>query len=151
MSDLSQLISDFYIGNTQVGFVALLISRLNASNKFFLLILYLFYDSGILKAFEELRIIRDYRSPFSTRAFIKVMTFLIPIILCPFYIEISHNVPKSEKWAPYVIAVVFSFTLGTLQSVQDRLYDPFIPPTIDSINVKEVSIYCILSILNFSQ
>lgn len=64
---------------------------------------------------------------------------MIPILLCPFFVEISNNVPKSKHWSPYIICTIFSFTLGTLQSVQDRLYDPFVPPTIDSINVKEVN------------
>ncbi|XP_028411303.1 uncharacterized protein LOC114533877 [Dendronephthya gigantea] len=74
-------------------------------------------------SFERLRVIREYNSPRSLRAFTKVFIFLMPLLLSPYYVFSGRQTKSS--WTPYFISVMVSFLFGSLQSVQDKLDDPF--------------------------
>ena len=74
-------------------------------------------------AFERLRAIREYNSPRSLRAFTKVFIFLMPLLLSPYYVFSGRQ--TESKWTPYYISIMVSFLFGSLQSVQDKLDDPF--------------------------
>ena len=84
---------------------------------------FLFFISLMCWAFERLRVIREYNSPRSLRAFTKVFIFLMPLLLSPYYVFSGRQTESS--WTPYYISVMVSFLFGSLQSVQDKLDDPF--------------------------
>jgi hypothetical protein len=98
------------------------------------------YNNVMCWAFERLRVVREYRSPRTIQAFSKVLVFLIPIVLSPYYVHIGHD-PNEEDgptWAPYYIAILVSFVLGSLQAVEDALDDPFDGISEDDINLDQL-------------
>lgn len=81
-------------------------------------------------SFEQLRVVKEYRSPRSIRAFNKVLIMLLPIILAPYFVyhaklNAKQNEWVNNEWAPYFISVVVAFVFSALQGVQDKLDDPF--------------------------
>ncbi|XP_065643649.1 uncharacterized protein LOC136075172 [Hydra vulgaris] len=88
-------------------------------------------------SFEKLRVIREYRSPRSIRSFTKVLIFVIPLILSPYYVHIGVNVEQKDvnNWSPYYISLMVAFVFGVLQGVQDKLDDPFDGMSEDDINL----------------
>ena len=74
-------------------------------------------------SFERLRVIREYRSPRSIRSFTKVLIFLLPILLSPYYLHLGRQI--NNVWSPYYICVAVAFVFAALQGVQDKLDDPF--------------------------
>ena len=87
-------------------------------------------------SFEKLRVIREYRSPRSIRAFTKIFIFTLPILLAPYYVHLSTGL--KNNWSAYYIAVLVSFMFGTLQGVQDKLDDPFDGMSEDDIDLEQV-------------
>jgi len=94
-------------------------------------------------SFERLRVIREYRSPRSIRSFTKVLIFLLPLLLSPYYVHLGSRIEKEQKggrtnthrWSPYYISVTVAFVFGALQAVHDRLDDPFDGMCEDDINL----------------
>lgn len=74
-------------------------------------------------AYERLRVIREYRSPRSIRSFTKVLIFVLPLLLSPYYVFLGNK--ENNNWSPYYISVMVAFVFGALQGVQDKLDDPF--------------------------
>ncbi|XP_065643643.1 uncharacterized protein LOC124810364 [Hydra vulgaris] len=87
-------------------------------------------------AFERLRVIREYRSPRSIRAFNKVLIFFLPIILSPYCVYVGKK--KSNEWSPYYICVLVAFVFSALQGVQDKLDNPFDGMSEDDINLSSI-------------
>ena len=90
-------------------------------------------------AFERLRVIREYNSPRSLRAFTKVFIFLMPLLLSPYYVFSGRQ--TESAWTPYYISVVVSFLYGSLQAVQDKLDDPFDGIGEDDVKLGQVDIF----------
>lgn len=92
-------------------------------------------------SFERLRVIREYRSPRSIRSFTKVLIFILPLLLSPYYVYLGtkHNKDNGETissiWSPYYISIMVAFVFGALQGVQDKLDDPFDGMSEDDINL----------------
>lgn len=105
---------------------------------------FLSFFSLMCWSFEKLRVIREYSSPRSLRAFTKVFIFLMPLLLSPYYVY-SGNQTEST-WAPYYLSVMVSFLFGSLQAVQDKLDDPFDGIGEDDVKLEQVS--CIVNILH---
>lgn len=74
-------------------------------------------------AFERLRVVKEYRSPRSIRAFNKVLIMLLPLIMAPYFVFLGKK--SVNEWSPYFISVVVAFVFSALQGVQDKLDDPF--------------------------
>ena len=87
-------------------------------------------------AFERLRVIREYRSPRSIRAFNKVLIFLLPIILSPYCVFVGRK--NENEWSPYYISVLVAFVFSALQGVQDKLDNPFDGMSEDDINLSSI-------------
>ena len=87
-------------------------------------------------SFERLRNVREYRSPRSIRSFNKVLIFVLPFILAPYFVFLGKKI--DNHWSPYYIAVMASFVFGCLQGVQDKLDDPFDGLSEDDVNLKSI-------------
>lgn len=53
----------------------------------------------------------------------------------------SDMVPVSSEWTSYLFGAITAFVFGCLQSVQDRLDDPFLGVTNDEINLDDVCLF----------
>ena len=87
-------------------------------------------------SFERLRNVREYRSPRSIRSFNKVLIFVLPFILAPYFVFLGKKI--DNHWSPYYIAIMASFIFGCLQGVQDKLDDPFDGMSEDDVNLKSI-------------
>lgn len=74
-------------------------------------------------SFERLRVVKEYRSPRSIRAFNKVLITILPVFMAPYFVYLGRK--TSNEWSPYLISIVISFIFSSLQGVQDKLDDPF--------------------------
>lgn len=88
-------------------------------------------------SFEKLRVIREYRSPRSIRSFNKVLIFVLPIILSPYFIHLGTK-QGASSWCPYYISILVAGVFGALQGVQDKLDDPFDGMTEDDIKIETI-------------
>ncbi|KAF1742109.1 hypothetical protein MXB_4904 [Myxobolus squamalis] len=66
------------------------------------------------------------------------MMFVTPILFSPLYVYMGHLVPKTASWSSYMFGGITAFVFGCLQSVQDRLDDPFLGVTYDEINLDDL-------------
>lgn len=69
-------------------------------------------------SFEQLRKIRDYRSPVSLTAFTRVAIICLPIILGPYYAYLSE---AYGTWTGYYCAILVSFLFGCVQNIQTQV------------------------------
>ncbi|KII65715.1 hypothetical protein RF11_09606 [Thelohanellus kitauei] len=67
--------------------------------------------------------------------------FVTPILFSPLYVYMSNLVPGSSSWTAYVFGAITAFVFGCLQSVQDRLDDPFLGITYDEINLDDLHMW----------
>ena len=92
--------------------------------------------TSLCLAFERLRVIREYRSPRSIRSFNKVLIFVLPILLSPYFVYEGQK--SKNDWSPYYISVLVAFVFSALQGVQDKLDDPFDGMSEDDINLSTI-------------
>ncbi len=80
------------------------------------------YVSKIAIAIENLKVIRNYRTPITLRAYSKVFIFTFPIFYAPHFVfEAQHYTRGLE----YMMPIVFSFILVSLDNIQGHLENPF--------------------------
>ncbi|XP_065837613.1 uncharacterized protein [Oscarella lobularis] len=125
------------------------------------------YNNIMCWSFERLRVVREYRSPRTIRAFTKVLIFVLPLLLSPYYVYVGRSstvntttgtaklaepvtaasptpmMQQSETrggtvWPAYFLAVLVSFVFGSLQAVEDALDDPFDGISEDDINLDQL-------------
>jgi predicted membrane chloride channel (bestrophin family) len=80
------------------------------------------YLSKMLDAFESMKHIYEYRTPITLRAYSKIFTYSLPIIYGPYFANVARS------YNPYLILVMpllFSFTLVSLDNIQEYLENPF--------------------------
>ena len=73
-------------------------------------------------AFDNLKIIYLYRTPITLRAYSKVFIYVFPIIYGPYFASTFHDFSASLE---YVMPVLYSFILVSLDNIQDHLENPF--------------------------
>ena len=74
-------------------------------------------------SFERLRVVREYRSPRSIRAFNKFLIMLLPVVLSPYFVHVAKEAVKENdgaedvctKWIPYFMSVFVAFVFSALQ------------------------------------
>lgn len=76
----------------------------------------------MMSDFEKVRMIADYRTPGSLRAFSKIYLNLFPILYAPFYADIAG---KGGAVFGYGVAIAYACVLVGLNNIQDRLENPF--------------------------
>lgn len=80
------------------------------------------YISKLTVDVENLASILRYRTPITLRAYSKVFIFSFPILYGPYFASVSgHYSPNLE----YMMPVLFSFILVSLDNIQTHLENPF--------------------------
>jgi hypothetical protein len=80
------------------------------------------YVSKMIIAYDNMRIIYQYRTPITLRAYSKVFIYLFPIIYGPYF---ANNFKNYASHLEYVMPVLYSFILVSLDNIQDHLEHPF--------------------------
>lgn len=90
------------------------------------------YLSKMVIAFDNLKIIYQYRTPITLRTYSKVFIYVFPIIYGPYFASTFHDFSASLE---YVMPILYSFILVSLDNIQDHLEDPFDQVGEDDINI----------------
>jgi hypothetical protein len=80
------------------------------------------YLSKIIIAFDNMKIIHNYRTPVTLRTYSKVFIYIFPIIYGPYFASTFHDYSAHLE---YVMPVLYSFILVSLDNIQDHLENPF--------------------------
>ncbi len=104
--ELSELLQEF----RKFGLVAGEVSRVSQ------------YISKIEVALESLKVIYYYRTPVTLRAYSKVFIYSFPILYGPYFVFVSKDYTTGLE---FMMPVVFSFILVSLDNIQDHLENPF--------------------------
>jgi hypothetical protein len=96
------------------------------------------YVSKMIIAFDNLKIIHVYRTPITLRAYSKVFIYVFPIIYGPYFASTFHDFSANLE---YVMPILYSFILVSLDNIQDHLEHPFDEVGEDDIKiqVKEIT------------
>jgi hypothetical protein len=78
--------------------------------------------SKMLDAFESMKHIYQYRTPVTLRAYSKVFIYVLPVFYGPYFAYIAKDFPSSLI---YVMPILFSIILVSLDTIQDHLENPF--------------------------
>lgn len=92
--------------------------------------------NDIMSSFEYLQNFREYRSSRAIRSFNKVMVFILPIILSPYFVHLGNT--QKKEWASYYMSIMTVFIFSTLQGVHDKLDNPFDGMGEDDVNMEEL-------------
>lgn len=90
------------------------------------------YLSKMVIAFDNLKIIYQYRTPITLRTYSKVFIYVFPILYGPYFASTFHDFSASLE---YVMPILYSFILVSLDNIQDHLEDPFDQVGEDDINI----------------
>jgi hypothetical protein len=80
------------------------------------------YVSKMIIAFDNMRIIHNYRTPITLRAYSKGFIYIFPIIYGPYF---ASTFTDYTSHLEYVMPVLYSFILVSLDNIQDHLENPF--------------------------
>lgn len=80
------------------------------------------YVSKIIIAFDNMKVIHNYRTPITLRSYSKVFIYIFPIIYGPYFASTFHDFSGNLE---YVMPVLYSFILVSLDNIQDHLEQPF--------------------------
>lgn len=95
------------------------------------------YVSKMIIAFDNLKIVHDYRTPITLRAYSKVFLYAFPILYGPYF---AHTFDDFSPGLEYVMPVLYSFILVSLDNIQDHLENPFDEIGEDDIRIDEEEI-----------
>lgn len=98
------------------------------------------YLSKILTEFERMRNIANYRTPVSLRAYSVVFLNVFPIAFGPYFATLCVE-SKSFHAVGYMVAVLYSLVLVSLDNIQEHLEDPFDEVGTDDIDLKVIDEY----------
>ena len=80
------------------------------------------YLSKMIIAFDNMKIIHNYRTPITLRAYSKVFIYIFPIIYGPYFASTHQDY---SIYLEYVMPILYSFILVSLDNIQDHLENPF--------------------------
>ena len=80
------------------------------------------YISKILVDIENLKAIYVYRTPITLRAYSRVFIYSFPVLYGPYFVFASQNYSPGLE---YMMPVLFSFILVSLDNIQQHLENPF--------------------------
>jgi hypothetical protein len=80
------------------------------------------YVSKMIVAFDNLKIFHAYRTPVTLRAYSKVFLYVFPIVYGPYFASTFADYSASLE---YVMPILYSFILVSLDNIQDHLENPF--------------------------
>ncbi|MEX1239120.1 MAG: hypothetical protein WEB30_05365 [Cyclobacteriaceae bacterium] len=98
------------------------------------------YVSKMIIAFDNLLVVHSYRTPITLRAYSKVFIYVFPIIYGPYFASTFNDFSANLE---YVMPVLYSFILVSLDNIQDHLEHPFDEIGEDDIKIdeKEITTY----------
>lgn len=99
------------------------------------------YVSKMIIAFDNLKIIHAYRTPITLRAYSKVFIYIFPIIYGPYFAATAHDFSAGLE---YVMPVLYSFILVSLDNIQDHLEHPFDEVGEDDIRIDEQDMVAVM-------
>lgn len=80
------------------------------------------YVSKIEVAVENMKVIFYYRTPITLRAYSKIFIYSFPILYGPYFVSVSEHYSHGLE---YMMPIVFSFILVSLDNIQEHLENPF--------------------------
>jgi hypothetical protein len=80
------------------------------------------YVSKMIIAFDNLKVIHTYRTPITLRAYSKVFIYIFPILYGPYF---ASTFKEYAVHLEYVMPVLYSFILVSLDNIRDHLEHPF--------------------------
>ncbi len=83
-------------------------------------------------AFENIKHIYQYRTPRTLRAYSRFFIYVLPILYGPYFVHISQDIPMVFQ---YIVPVLFSVVLVSLDNIQNNLENPFDQVGEDDINI----------------
>jgi hypothetical protein len=95
------------------------------------------YVSKMIIAFDNLKIIHTYRTPVTLRAYSKVFIYVFPIIYGPYF---ASTFKDFSAHLEYVMPILYSFILVSLDNIQDHLEHPFDEVGEDDIRIDETEV-----------
>jgi hypothetical protein len=99
------------------------------------------YVSKMIIAFDNLKIVHAYRTPITLRAYSKVFIYVFPIIYGPYFASTFQDYSANLE---YVMPVLYSFILVSLDNIQDHLEHPFDEVGEDDIRIEEQDITALM-------
>ena len=80
------------------------------------------FESGLICCVEQLRALKEYRTPLGLRSFARFFIILMPIMFGPYYVTVALATNL-----PFAIAtsVVTSYSVQALYNLRHQLEDPF--------------------------
>jgi hypothetical protein len=92
------------------------------------------YVSKMIIAFDNMKIIQHYRTPITLRSYSKFFIFAFPIVYGPYFASTFHDFSAHLE---YVMPILYSFILVSLDNIQDHLENPFDDVGEDDIQIDE--------------
>lgn len=92
------------------------------------------YVSKIIIAFDNMKIIHDYRTPVTLRSYSKFFIYIFPVVYGPYFASTFHDYSAHLE---YVMPILYSFILVSLDNIQDHLENPFDDVGEDDIHIDE--------------
>lgn len=92
------------------------------------------YLSKMMIDFEKMRNIAHYRTPIALRAYSRVFLNLFPIAFGPYFAYLCSEA-ETFPYVGYMVAVLYSLVLVTLDNLQEDLEDPY-----DELGADDVSL-----------
>jgi hypothetical protein len=83
--------------------------------------------------FERLRVIHDFRTASTLRAYSSCFLSFFPLIFAPYFAHLSH---EYGFWSGMYVSVVSSAMIAALSRIRDGLEDPFDQVGLDDINLQ---------------
>ena len=80
------------------------------------------YLSKMMTSFESMKHIFQYRTPRTLRLYSKLFIYLVPVLYSPYFAYISLEYSRGLE---YVMPVLFSLILVSLDNIQDHLENPY--------------------------
>jgi hypothetical protein len=99
------------------------------------------YVSKMIIAFDNLKVVHAYRTPITLRAYSKVFIYIFPIIYGPYFASTFQDYSASLE---YVMPVLYSFILVSLDNIQDHLEHPFDEVGEDDIRIEAQEIVALM-------
>lgn len=99
------------------------------------------YMSKMIIAFDNMKIIHNYRTPITLRAYSKVFIYIFPILYGPYFASTNKDYSAALE---YVMPVLYSFILVSLDNIQDHLENPFDEVGEDDIRIDTQDTFSLL-------
>jgi hypothetical protein len=96
------------------------------------------YLRAIIIEFERMRNILRYRTPISLRSYSRVFLNTFPILFGPYF---AHLMTKFSPFVGFLIAILYSVVLVSLDNIQEGLENPYDAIGEDDINLDVVREY----------